>query len=202
MASQDLTTLEAVRAHQQRTDTTNTTQDDLISDMITVASDLIMGYTQREFAPTTTAAARKYRYDGRGVINLAPDDLRTVTTIQIDTDTTSPTTLDSTQYKLWPTRTKHGVYSHVYLIGINNPTQTTQTWPMYRQVTITGNWGWSSIPTPVERACILLVMDLLSRTSDWKNTDFEGLSAAGSFVAMPLHVRTMLAQYKRHSAGA
>jgi hypothetical protein len=202
MASQDLTTLEAVRRHQQRTDTTNTTQDDLVNDMITVASDLIMGFTQREFAPTTTAAARKYRYDGHGVLNLAPDDLRSVTSIQIDTDTSSPTTLDSTQYKLWPTRTKHGVYSHIHLVGITVPSVTTQTYPVYRQVTVTGNWGWSSIPDAVERACILLVMDLLSRTSDWRNADFDGLGSSGVSAALPLHVKTMLAQYRRHSAGA
>jgi hypothetical protein len=202
MASQDLTTLAQVREHQQRTDSTNTTQDALIGDLITVASDLIMEYTQREFAPTSTSTARTYRYDGRGVLNLAPDDARSVTLVRIDTDTTSPTTLEAdTQYKLWPTRSKHAVYSHLHLIGIDVPNVTTRSGPSYREVEVTGTWGWSAIPTPVERACIMLVMELLSRTSNWKNADMDALMPGGSGPVIPLHVRTMLAPYKRHSVG-
>lgn len=202
MAAQDLTTLAEVREHQQRTDASNTTQDGLVGDLITVASDMIMEYTQREFAPQSASTARTYRYDGRGVLNLAPDDARTVTQVRIDTDTDSPTTLDSTQYKLHPTRSKHGVYSHLHLLGIPGIALTTQAHPVYREVEVTGTWGWGTIPEPVERACILLVMDLLSRTSNWKNADMDSLMPGGSGVAIPLHVRTILSPYKRHSAGA
>lgn len=201
MASQDLATLEEVRRHRQLTDTTNTTQDDLINELITVASDMIMRYTQREFAPTTASEARTYRYDGRGVVNLAPDDLRSVTQIRIDTDTDSPTTLTSTQYKLHPTRAKDGVYSMVHLINIQNARVTTEVHPVYREVEITGAWGWSSIPAPVKRACIMLVVELLSRTSDWKNNDMDTFQGTGG-VAMPLHVRTMLTPYRRFTVGA
>jgi hypothetical protein len=54
MASQDLTTLAQVREHQQQTDASNTSQDGVITDLITVASDMIMRYCQREFATTPT----------------------------------------------------------------------------------------------------------------------------------------------------
>lgn len=205
MASQDLTTLAQVREHQQRTDSSNTTQDSLIGDLITVASDMIMSHTQREFAPTSgsgsTPVARTYRYDGRGMLNLAPDDARTVTQVRIDTDTSTPTTLEAgTQYKLWPTRSKHEIYSHLHLIGIGGGSTITD-YPSYREVEVTGTWGWTTVPTPVERACILLVMDLLSRTSNWKNSEMDALMPSGSSVAIPLHVRTILSPYKRHSAG-
>lgn len=202
MAAQDLTTLAQVREHQQRTDSSNTTQDALIEDLITVASDLIMEHTQREFAPTAASTARTYRYDGRGVLNLAPDDARSVTLVRIDTDGDSPTTLAATQYKLWPTRSKHGVYSHLHLVGVPGVGVTTESYPVYREVEVTATWGWSTIPKPVERACILLVMDLLSRTSNWKNADMDTLMPSGSSVAIPLHVRTILSTYKRHSVGA
>ena len=202
MATQDLTTLAQVREHQQRTDASNTTQDNLIADLITVASDMIMAYTQREFAPTATSTAREYRYDGRGVVNLAPDDARAVTQVRIDTDTDDPTTLEDDQWRLWPIRSKYGVYSHLHLIGVPGPLVTTQDYPAYRVVEVTATWGWASIPTPVERACILLVMDLLSRTSNWKNADMDALMPSGSSVAIPLHVRTILSPYKRPSAGA
>jgi hypothetical protein len=202
MAAQDLTTLAEVREHQQRTDSSNTTQDSLIGDLITVASDMIMEYTQREFAPQSNSTARTYRYDGRGVLNLAPDDARTVTQVRIDTDGDSPATLDSTQYKLWPTRSKHAVYSHLHLIGVPGRAVTTEAHPVYREVEVTGTWGWGSVPEPVERACILLVMDLLSRTSNWKNSDVDSLAPSGTGVAIPLHVRTILSPYKRPSVGA
>lgn len=207
MASQDLTTLAQVREHQQRTDATNTTQDALVGDLITVASDLIMEHTQREFAPTSgsgsTPVARTYRYDGRGMLNLAPDDARTVTQVRIDTDTSTPTTLEAgTQYKLWPTRSKHAIYSHLHLVGIGVASNYTDGVPSYREVEVTGTWGWATVPTPVERACILLVMELLSRTSNWKNMDVDSLMPSGAGPVIPLHVRTMLAPYKRHTAGA
>lgn len=204
MASQDLTTLAQVREHQQRTDASNTTQDALIGDLITVASDMVMSYTQREFAPTSgsgsTPVARTYRYDGRGMVNLAPDDARTVTQVRIDTDGSDPTTLTSDQFKLWPTRAKDGVYTHLHLIGVSGGSTLTD-YPTYREVEVTGTWGWATVPTPVERACILLVMDLLSRTSNWKSSDMDSMMPSGSSVAIPLHVRTMLSPYKRHSAG-
>ena len=201
MSTYDLTTLAQVREHQQRTDTTNTTQDALITDLITVASEMIMEYTQREFAPSTgsTEETRIYRYDGRGILSLAPDDARTVTSVRIDTDTDNPTTLDASEYRLWPTRSKHGVYSHLHITGYGIQTSDGST-PNYRVMEVTGTFGWGSVPSPVERACILLVMEILRRTSDWKNNDLDGFTPGGG-VAIPLHVRTMLSPYKRPSSG-
>jgi hypothetical protein len=206
MAAQDLTTLAAVQEHRQKLDTTNTTQDAIISSLITVASDMIMDYTQREFLPQSgtggTPIARTYRYEGRGVLPLGQDDARTVTQVRIDTDTDTPTTLESEQYKLWPTRRRDGVITALHLISIPSPIHTTQRHPLYREVEVTGTWGWPAVPEKVERACILLVMDLLSRTSSWRNDDADGLLPAAGGVAMPLHVRTMLASYRRRALGA
>ena len=191
-----LTTLDKVREHQQKTDPSNTAQDALIEDMIPVASDLIERYCQREFTNQgTTASARLYRYEGRGVLNLAPDDLRSVTQIRIDTDGDDPTTLTSSQYRLWPTRAKDGVYTHIHLVlGASN------SWPGYREVEVTGTWGWASVPDAVERATILLTMELISRTSSFRaSSEFDTGSPVGP--AIPLHIRSMLSSYKRYSAG-
>jgi len=205
MAATDLTTLAAVQEHRQVFDTANTTQNALIESLITVASDMIIDYTQREFLPQSgtggTPIARLYRYEGRGVLPLGQDDARTVTQVRIDTDTDSPTTLASTQYKTWPTRQRDGVITALHLINIPGDAKTAQAWPVYREVEVTGTWGWPSVPEKVERACILLVMDLLSRTSSWRNSDMDDLMPSPGGSAMPLHVRTMLSSYRRRSLG-
>ena len=63
-----------------------------------------------------------------------------------------------------------------------------------------GYVGWASVPDVVERAAIMLTLELLSRTSSWHNDD--GFSAPQGATAMPLHIRMMLAPYKRYSVGS
>lgn len=200
--TRDLTTLAKVRAHQQKMDASNTANDDLTGDCITVASDLIMRYCQREFAPNGggTPSARIYRYEGRGILNLSPDDARTVTQVRIDTDTSTPTTLDSTQYKLWPTRARDGVITHLHLIGIGVNARYSPG-PNYREVEVTGTWGWDSVPVVVERAAILLTMEVLRRTSDFRAGEFDMQGSFGGAM-IPLHIKTMLSSYRRYTAGS
>jgi hypothetical protein len=206
MAAGDLTTLAAVQEHRQKLDTTNTTQDAIIESLITVASGLITNYTQREFiehsGSGSTPTARTYRYEGRGVLPLGQDDAQSVTLVRIDTDTDNPITLDESQYKLWPTRRRDGVITALHLLGVPGWRHTVQRHPLYREVEVTGVWGWPSVPVQVERACILLVMDLLSRTSSWRNNDMDDLMPSPGGAAIPLHVRTMLAPYRRRALGA
>jgi hypothetical protein len=135
------------------------------------------------------------------VLPFGQEDARTVTQVRIDTDTDDPTTLEDTQYKLYPTRRRDGVATGLHLINIPGWSKTVQAWPQYREVEVTGTWGWPSVPEKVERACILLVMDLLSRTSSWRNSDMDELMPTPGGSAMPLHVRTMLSSYRRRSLG-
>lgn len=199
----DLTTLADVRLHQQRTDTGNTTQDAIISALISTASYMVQDFLQRRFDVAGTAGtpvSRLFRYDGRGVLNLAPFDLQSVSSVVVDSDTDSPTTLTSDEYRLWPIPSEWGVYSHLHLVGISNE-RGVADYPMYREVEVSGVWGWSAVPDVVERATIMLTLELLSRTSSWKNDAFDALSTSGGGVSIPLHLRMMLAPYRRHSSG-
>lgn len=158
MAAEDLTTLSAVREFLQK-QAVDTEQDDVIASLITRASNLIMRYTEREFAPATTSDTRVFDYEGRGWLDLAPYDLRSVSSIQIDTDTSSPTTLTSgTDYRLWPRPAVDGTY---LALRLDTPGVYSE-WPT-RELSITGDWGFASVPSDVAHACIVTVSIWLRR---------------------------------------
>lgn len=196
-----LCTLEDVRSAQQRNDLSITQSDDLVESMIDTASALITTFTQREFIAGSVEESRLFRYDGRGIVDLAPFDLRTVESVTVCADTDSPLELDASRYRLWPIPSVHGVYTTIHLIGVPGGVRSVQTWPEYDVVEVAGLWGFATVPILVTRAAILLTMDLISRTSAWKNTELDSLGPDVAPVAMPLHVRTMLSGIRRYSAG-
>jgi hypothetical protein len=175
MATQDLTTLAQVREHMQISDASDTAQDALIGDLITVASDALMRYAQREFKTTASAGtARDFRYDGRGVLSLAPFDLQTLTSVQIDYEgvTPSPTTLTADDYRLHPLDKRDGVWNRLHLRGFKVARSEGAVHPEYRVVRVTGNWGFPTVPTTVERATIIMVAYMLRNTSQWMGDEF------------------------------
>lgn len=161
MADYDLTTRTKVREFVQK-GTAETGQDTIIDDLISRASKAIMAWAGREFAPATAAAARSFAYTGGGFLSLAPYDLRSASQIQFDTDTASPSTLVSTDYALRPLNNPSATYQFLRV-----PSFTVTDKPgkiaTERQVTVTGAWGFASVPPDVAHACILTVADWLRR---------------------------------------
>lgn len=198
-----LTTLESFREHAQISDATDTAQDALIETLIHSVSHHIMIYTNREFVPPgSSPVARSFRYNGGGVLDLAPYDARTVTQVRIDTDTTSPTVLDSTQYKTWPLPAADGVYTHLHLIGVNVPPTTTEQHPVYRVVEVTGVWGFASVPPNVELAANITIQYILRTTSQYMSDEFDTTAGlAGARIAIPGAARDLLAPYRRRAIG-
>lgn len=200
MATQDLTTLEQVREHLQISDATDTSQDDLIADLITVASDALMRYAQREFKTTASnGTARDFRYDGRGVLSLAPFDLNSVDSIQIDYEgvSPSPTTLTADDYRLHPLDARDGVYNRIHLLGYRVKRIEGGVHPEYRVVRVTGDWGFPSVPKPVERATIIMVAYMLRNTSQWMGDEF-GVDATldAARVSVPGICKRLLDPYR------
>jgi hypothetical protein len=158
MATQDLTTLNAVRRFLQKS-ATDTAQDALIEDLITHASDAIMRYCQREFKTTTTGStARSFEYRGGGFLDLSPFDARTITQIRLDTDEATPTTLQTDEWRAYPVHKPHGVYSAVRLDpGI---AFSRSRWE-YRVCEVTGTWGFAAVPNDVVQATIITVSNWL-----------------------------------------
>src|SRR5262245_24409527 len=172
MAAQDLCSLADVRAALELP-AADTSRDTLISSLITAASVAIMAEVQREFAPVTASATRRFRTEGL-VLSLAPYDLRTVTSLTVNPESSSPYTAVATQdYQLEPIGSPTGTFTSVqfsaYLTALTGG-QTTFAFG-YTIVDINGAWGFASVPLDVNRATVVTV-------ASWLRKDVTALIAA------------------------
>lgn len=200
MADVDLTTREKVRRFLQKPDE-DVEQDQIIDDLISRASRAIQTYCGVEFRPTA-AASYTFVYRGGGRLSLAPYVAQSVSAVSWGSDTTSPTALTTTDYSLRPKPPKHGVYR-----WLRTPTQGSQRYgPDYpgergsaeTEVTVTGVWGYQTVPEDLEHACIVTVATWLrlhvSAFSTVFNIDEQQLERPE---ALPSAVRAGLSHYKQ-----
>ena len=127
----------------------------------------IINYTEREpFDPTDTNAdlARTFEYDGSGFLNLAPYDLRSITSITLAGQTLTATTgAGDGDYVAMPrNKNRWGTYDYLILRGyfklgpshfLSSPILRT------RDIVITGKWGMPAVPKEMELACLIAVDD-------------------------------------------
>lgn len=125
---------------------TGTGKDDETTDAILAASRLIQDLYEREFTPTTSAT-RTFAVDPSGWVDLAPYDLRTITTVTLD-PAGAATVLTTADYETHPYPARHGVYTALDI------TKTLPTTTGRLTVSIAGAWGFAAVPLDVERACI------------------------------------------------
>lgn len=185
MAAQDLTSTSAVKSFLQKSDST---QDTIIASLITRASVGIMRYTHRQFAPTESAATKVFAHEGGHMLDLAPYDLRVLTTLTTATETTSPAVVASTNYGLRPKPARDGVYQRVKLT--TNPGEC--------EITVVGDWGFATVPEDVAHWCIVTV-------AMWLRRDVQAFESTFSIdeqrlerpEALPAAVRGGLATWKR-----
>lgn len=198
-----LTTLAAFREHAQISDATDTAQDAIIETLISSVSHAIIVYTNREFVSAgSSPVVRSFRYDGGGVLDLAPYDARSVSLVRVDTDTDSPVVLDASQYRLAPLPAADGVYTHLHLRGVSVPVTTTEDYPVYRVVEVTGLWGFAAIPPNVRLAANVAIQYLLRTTSQFMGDEFDGSAGlAGARMMLPGAARDLLSPYRRRVAG-
>lgn len=193
--STDLVTVEDVRRFLQK-QSTDTGQDPIIATLISRASKAIIRYTEREFAPAGSAGeARTFEYAGGSFLSLSPYDLRAITRVRLDIDEASPTTLTSSDYRLYPNPASEGVYTAIRLAPylIHSSTRWQQ-----RLVEITGTWGFASVPEEVKHWTIVTVALWLRRdVATFESTfsiDEERLERPQ---ALPSAVRAGLSHHKR-----
>lgn len=182
---------------------TDRTRDELALTLIAAASKAIGQETQREFAPATASATRRLRVDGR-IVDLAPWDLRTVTTATLHPEASSPTVLTAgTQYQLEPVSAVFGTYTRLRIGGTVDVWSDTAREFGYALLDIAGAWGFAAIPTDVRQACVITVKSWLRR--DVAALAFGEIPEAGlqpdtfATYSIPPAARRLLAPYRRPS---
>jgi len=199
MAYPDLTTRKAVRAFLQKP-SGDTNQDSMIDSLISRASLAIMRYCDREFVTQVTGSqARLFEVElvRDGFVDLAPYDARagTITSVRLDTDLGNPRTLGSSEWRPWPIPASNGITTAIRIVP---QSYGGFSYFRHRQVEVTAQWGWASVPADVEHAAIVT-------TALWLRRDVAAFSTTFSLdedrverpEALPSAIRAMLNVYRR-----
>lgn len=195
--SSSLCGLADVRALMQKKET-DTTQDNFIESLIPRASLAIAKEAEREFAPASTAVTRTFEYpwEGGEYVSLAPYDLRSVTKVLVDTDQNAGGfELSTSEYRLWPKPARDGTYTSIRVHPLSAVTGPI-LWKN-RELQITGNWGFTSIPADVTHATALTVVHWLNvNTAAFRRPDEQpGIQPPRK--GIPTEAWELLARYRR-----
>jgi hypothetical protein len=210
----DLTTVAKAASYIGDTNA-NTTRLQLL---ISAYSRAIRRYTDRQFMPVETAVAKKFRYDGAGILNLPSTELQSVTSIVLYTDLptaqqvtlAAADTVSEADYRLEP-RNKTLESTYLWL------TLPRRTWfPIYSsntpspsdkklaEVTITGTWGAGSTPGDVELACLIAVDNAYRSPGGFSTETMGGFTlsevvdpSSGPGRSLPIDARALLGPYRR-----
>ncbi len=206
LTTRALTTMEAAEVFLARTGTQGAAiqeadDDTYLELLVNAYSDAIRDYCEREFKPQVAAETRRFRYNGSGLLSLAPYDLRTVTAITMNADlpTASQTVLSAgsatteADYRLEPPqKTLLGTYLALTL-PLNRYTNS--------EVSVAGAWGAATIPASIELACLIAVRDAYPTAGGGGlSSPFDGDDpGAGdsSVSSLPQAARALLGPYKR-----
>lgn len=196
MAAGDLVTLQQARNYLGMTDAEETDMNGEIEAAITRASRLITQYTGREFASVAGSPTRTFAYEGGGVLQLKNRSLRSITTIVIDTDTDTPTTLTTSDYALMPVGGDiDNIYTHI-LLYVGDPVLPKK----WREVQITGSWGYTSIPADVVEA-VLSTISYWYHSLQHNGVEFGESAGNRNISFLPVKAKQLLAPYRFISFG-
>lgn len=137
-------------------------QDGVLTDALTSASDEIEKFCSRTFNKTPTPSRRLFVPDSLWEVSV--DDIASTTGLVVEVDNGGvggfETTIPATQYELSP---PDGVvdgqpgwpYNHLYTAG---GVWLPRYWYGRRRasVRVTAQWGWPAVPASIKRACLLM----------------------------------------------
>lgn len=212
MPAGDLCTLADVRLSLELP-AADTSRDNLISSLITVASQMICHQAEREFAPSSGAGVtRRFRLTERTlnarIVDLAPYDLQAATVVSLNPESLSPTTLvANTDYELTPTvqPVSEPVYTSLRLSYFLNVVPSNLVRFGYAYLDITGTWGFPTVPTVVNEACSDAVCSWVRRDIPMLGLNLQDGTQLGPTAAtsldLPLGCLRKINPYRRN-AGA
>lgn len=140
-----------------------TSRDPLIQTLITQASVEMMKYTERQLAPAQASATNRFNVDlsqnpsGGWTVDLAPLDVRTVTTVTLHPEASSPTVVAAADWTLEPIGNFDGVYYKLLLSPYLSMISSFSIRFGQAQVDVAGAWGFATVPVDVNRLCVLTV---------------------------------------------
>lgn len=140
---------------------TDSADDTALGVAITAASRAIDLRCNRQFGLTGSAVARVYTFKGEcieGRAALAVDDLQTTTGLAVALDLDSDgdweqTITNGSDFDLWPWNASAEGKPWTHLVV--RPTAVSGLPCEARGIQVTGNWGWSAVPTLVKQACLI-----------------------------------------------
>jgi hypothetical protein len=147
------------------------TDNDLLEDLVESASRSIDRIANRRFYLDTNASARLYR--AYSDIFVYVDDIGSTTNLAVAVDengngTYTKTLTLNTDYILDPLTAPSLNRPYTQLTMVSN----TETWPIFPGITqnglrpgvqVTAKWGWPSVPSDINMACLILTADLYTR---------------------------------------
>lgn len=175
-----LTTLRSLRRWVLR-DATDDSKDDKLVEYGEAFSLRVSQYCRRQFQPDPATdlddpVEHVFSYDGSGLLDLKPYELRVSNDLEIklytDRDTGLQQTLDATDYRLLPVGgNPQGTYQAVSLIL---PSLAEERYGFGWQVTITGRWGMAAVPKTVELAVWICVDDAMKNPGSFASQQLNG----------------------------
>lgn len=140
-----------------------TEMDDEIESYIPAATQAIMAEIGRELAPASSALTRTFEVDMNAYwVDLAPYDLRAATTVTLDPNGSPKTLTANVDYYLEPTGAdEFGVYTDLVLSRYLAITPQSFFRFGIVEMSITGNWGFPSVPEIAKKACAVAIKSWL-----------------------------------------
>jgi len=181
LAAYALTTVERVKEQGSGIRDTDPSQDAQIAFLINAASQQMMQYANREFKsilvgsqPRTFRLQRKN--DGvSAFIDFGQWDAQTVTSVTAETQPTGGNNvLDATilQYQAVPVEQWEGVYTGVVVYSPTGSWGVPYAAGIQHTASVTGTWGYPSVPADVEDLCV-------EQVKEWLLTGYQVTSPLG-----------------------
>lgn len=153
----DYCTAAELKAHLRITDTDD---DTALGIAITAASRAIDHSCNRQFG-VSTAVARVYRWDGQCIEGLRAvqiDDLMSTTSLAVALDLDQDGTWEQsltyqTDFDLYPWNAAGDVRPWTHVVFRRDAVAVPAGCP--RELSVTGLFGWTSVPTVVKDACLI-----------------------------------------------
>ena len=168
-------------------DPTDDRKDAMYTAVIPAVSSMIRTYTGRDFGAAAATEARNFEYDGSGFLDI--DDAATITQVEFVVPNAANIVLTSDQwYAAPPRRDDSPVFSYIVLtslLGINPYMGFERNMDVLyeegrlplvtRTATVTGTWGWATVPQDVKWAAVWTIQEWTSKPSGGENLTSEAI---------------------------